>query len=356
MYIKKSILIGSLPFNNEEEAMKISLDTLSDSLISLPDGEIGEKTEQYPMGTRAAWIMTAIDRCKLDSERWSVIKQRGSIAESGYPADYKDVELLKPLLSPKEISNYINFGYDEYFSTSYPIFKELKEKYKNSNLKFTLGVPTGLGVTFATMKPITSLRYAEVFNERIATEVNNSISEADEDLLVQIEIPGELKMATMLPGFLIGLSTRGIFSLIRKLDRNVEIGLHICLGDLNNIALIKAKNLKKLVKFTNHLIKHWPSGYKLNYVHIPLAEAKKPPTTNANFYQPLQDIKLPSGVTFVAGFAHEGNSNEDNVKIYNIIQSLREDEVAVSHSCGLGRRNKEEAIKALETLKHIVEN
>ena len=51
MYIKKSILIGSLPFNNEEEAMKISLDTLSDSLISLPDGEIGEKTEQYPMGT-----------------------------------------------------------------------------------------------------------------------------------------------------------------------------------------------------------------------------------------------------------------------------------------------------------------
>ena len=54
-------------------------------------------------------------------------------------------------------------------------------------------------------------------------------------------------MATMLPGFLIGLSTRGIFSLIRKLDRNVEIGLHICLGDLNNIALIKAKNLKNVI-------------------------------------------------------------------------------------------------------------
>tara|TARA_Y100000389_G_C17385940_1_gene477035 strand:+ start:108 stop:1178 length:1071 start_codon:yes stop_codon:yes gene_type:complete len=356
MNIKKSILIGSLPFDNEKEAMKMSLDILGDSLISLPDGEIGEKTDEYPTGTRAAWIMTAINRCKLDSERWRVIKKRGNVAESGYPADYKDVEQLKPLVSPKEISNYINFGYDEYFSTSYPIFKELKEKYKNSKVKFTLGVPTGLGITFATMNPITSLRYSEVFNGRIAKEVNNAILKADDDLLVQIEIPGELKMATLLPSLIIGLSTRGIFSLIRRFDINVEIGLHICLGDLNNIALIKAKNLKKLVRFTNHIIKHWPSGYKLNYIHIPLAEAKKPPTTNADFYQPLKDIKLPPGVTFVAGFAHEGNTDEDNVKIYNTIQSLREDDVAISHSCGLGRRNREEATNALKTLKYIVEN
>ena len=353
---KKSILIGSLPFDNEKEAMKMSFDILGDSIISLPDGEIGEKTEQYPTGTRAAWIMTAIDSCKLDSKRWKVIKKRGNIAESGYPADYKDVEQLKPLVSPKEISNYINFGYDEYFSTSYPIFKELKDKYNNSKVKFTLGIPTGLGITFATMNPITSLRYAEVFNRRIAKEVNNAALNADDDLLVQIEIPGELKMATLLPSLLIGLSTRGIFSLIRRLDKNIEIGLHICLGDLNNIALIKAKNLNKLVKFANHLIKHWPSGYKLNYIHIPLAEAKKPPTTNANFYQPLKDLNIPPGVTFVAGFAHEDNTDEDNQKIYNIIQSLREDEIAISHSCGLGRRTREEANNALKTLKHIVEN
>ena len=356
MDYKKSILIGSLPFSNETEAMKIAFEKLSNSLISIPDGEIGKITEKYPNGARAAWIMTAIDRCSADTDSWSVIKERGNIASTGYPADYSEVELLKPKRTPKEMIKYISFGYDDYFESSYPIFKKLKGEFNNKKINFLLGVPTGLGVTFATMKPITSLRYAETFNEEIAIEVNRAIAIADDDLVIQIEIPGELKMASTLPSFLIGLSTRGIFSLIKKLDKSANIGIHICLGDLNNIALINPKNLKKLVKFSNHLVQKWPSGYKLKYIHFPLAEASIPPTTDKNYYKPLKDVVLPEGVEFVAGFVHEGNSNEDNMSILKTIENIRQEKIAVAHSCGLGRRTREKALLALDALKYVVEN
>jgi hypothetical protein len=37
---REALLVGSLPFANEEQAMRISIDKLGESLISLPDGEI----------------------------------------------------------------------------------------------------------------------------------------------------------------------------------------------------------------------------------------------------------------------------------------------------------------------------
>ena len=43
---RKVLLIGSLPFDNEEDAMARSLDILGEHLFSLPDGEIGEKILQ----------------------------------------------------------------------------------------------------------------------------------------------------------------------------------------------------------------------------------------------------------------------------------------------------------------------
>jgi len=53
---RKVLLVGSLPFENEEQAMQYALKLLGTNLSSLPDGEIGEKSEAYPLGTRAGWI------------------------------------------------------------------------------------------------------------------------------------------------------------------------------------------------------------------------------------------------------------------------------------------------------------
>lgn len=54
-------LVGSMPFENEETAMTNALDALGGHLHSLPDGEVGEKSAQYPKGCRSAWTQIIMD-------------------------------------------------------------------------------------------------------------------------------------------------------------------------------------------------------------------------------------------------------------------------------------------------------
>ncbi len=337
MTSRKSLLVGSLPFANETEAMRYAIEQLGDSLISLPDGEIGEITATYPKGKRAAWVMTAIDICSADTANWDIIKAQGNLVD-GFPADYGDLQKLKPKHPPSQMHRHLNFGYDEYFKQSYPVFKQLRDERQAGEVKFQVGVPTGLGITISMMRPLDALRYVDAFNKRIAHEVNEILKIAGDDVIIQIEVPAELKVAYTLPDFMMGLALRSINGLIEKIDPSAQIGVHICLGDLNNIALTRAKTLDKMVKFSNMMVEQWSPGHPLLYVHYPLAEAATAPPTDKAYYQPLSAIKLPSGTRFVAGFIHEKNSPADNQTILETIEALRGTTVDVACSCGLGRR------------------
>jgi hypothetical protein len=337
MVNRQTLLVGSMPFEDEEAAMRRALGTLGQSLIALPDGEIGEKTATYPNGNRAAWVMTAINICSQDTENWQVVRQPVNDA-NGFPKDYSGVQRLKPRRSPSEMHNYLKFGYDDYFKRSYPIFKQLRTEKGMPHLKFQVGVPTGLGISFSMMNPLDALRYSDAFNKRLAYEMNEILKIAGDDVVIQIEVPGELAMAYQLPGMLVGLALRSIYGLVKKITPKAQFGIHICLGDLNNIALVHAKTLQKMVHFSNSLVAGWPQTHNLHYVHYPLAEASDPPPLDKAFYQPLGEVRLPQGTHFVAGFIHEKRSEQEHRQLQKIIEDVRGQAVDVACSCGLGRR------------------
>ena len=71
---KRPVLpVGGLPFASEEDAMSRALDALGAVLWVLPDGEIAEKSEKYPLRNRAAWVQAIIDVCEQDTENWAVV-------------------------------------------------------------------------------------------------------------------------------------------------------------------------------------------------------------------------------------------------------------------------------------------
>ncbi len=352
MVQRQTLLVGSMPFENEEAAMQRALNALGSSLISLPDGEIGEKTAEFPNGSRSAWVMTAINICSRDTENWQVVKAPVNDA-NGFPKDYSGVQRLKPRRPPSEMHKYLKFGYDDYFKHSYPIFQKLRQEKGLPDLKFQVGIPTGLGISFSMMNPIDALRYSDAFNKRLAYEVNEILKIAGDDVVIQIEVPGELAMAYQLPGLLVGLSLRSIYGLVNKIEPKAQFGVHICLGDLNNIALVHAKTLKKMVHFSNSLVSGWPKTHKLAYVHYPLAEAATPPTLDKDFYQPLRDIRLPQGTSFIAGLIHEKRSEQDQRQLLKIIEDVRGQTVGVACSCGLGRRPAAIAQYLIETMAKV---
>lgn len=49
---RRVLLVGSLPYGDEASAMARAYELAGDRLMALPDGEIGERSDQYPRTPR----------------------------------------------------------------------------------------------------------------------------------------------------------------------------------------------------------------------------------------------------------------------------------------------------------------
>ncbi|MEP6845109.1 MAG: hypothetical protein ABI861_03870 [Panacibacter sp.] len=348
-------LVGSMPYDNEEAAMTKALNALSGHLHSLPDGEVGEKSAQYPAGCRSAWTQIIMDSMEADTENWKV-KKRAIRNSLGVPAHYAKASVLRPKKSSKEIEQFLNFKWLDYFKNSYPIYKQLKKECGLKDLKFQVGLPTGLGITMVVLGPIYGLRYAQAFNRRMAYEANEIAKIADkDDLVFQIEVPIEVIMFHMLPPVISNIVFGSITGLVKLLDPNIPIGIHLCLGDLNNESLAKIKTLKRLVSFANKLVKRLPATHKLEFMHFPLAEGKVAPVVEGSFYDELKKVKLPKYTRFIAGFVHEKLSLDEHKHLLKNIEDIRGEKIEIACSCGMGRRTPDAADQLLKIKKELVE-
>lgn len=348
-------MVGSLPFADEEKCMKRALNALGPVLFCLPDGEIGEKTPAFPKGNRIAWVVYAIEKLTQDTASWQVVKVPKRSKDDGMAVDYDSFQKLKPRHSPAEMPRHVRLGYDDFFRRSYPIFQNLRSQHGLPGLKFQLGVPTGFAMGFAFASPITWLRYTYAFNTVIAREINAALAEAGDDLIIQIEVPPELYAAYKLPAPLLSLALRPILNLLDKITPGAQIGMHLCLGDFHNEALVHPKTLDKMVAFSNLLVQAWPRQHQLAYVHYPFAEGGVAPTTDSRYYAPLADIHLPVGTRFVAGFVHEKRTLAENRHILDSIETARGQTVDIACSCGLGRRTPETATELLSLIARLTQ-
>ena len=248
------------------------------------------------------------------------------------------------------MGSHLEFGWNDAARSSYPLFQQLRQDAGRSELKFQVGLPTGVGAAFGILSPPNALRYGSAFNQRLAQEANEILGFTEPgDLVFQVEVPGELALAYKLPKQLVSVATKKLIDLVDRIDAGAPIGVHLCFGDLNNAALISVPSLEKAVGFTNDLIKRWPKKHRLAYVHFPLAEAADPPPMDRSFYEPLGDIDLPDGTRFVAGFVHDKRSDAELRQIRDHIEQIRGGPVDIACSCGLGRRDSDTAESLIDT-------
>ena len=132
--------------------MAMALEHVGEHLWALPDGEIGERTEACPGGTRSAWVQTIMDRCEADTDNWTVVRPARRNA-GGYAADYESGPRLKPKRRPRDIADHLDFGWAAAARQSHPEFLRLRREFGFDELKFQVGLPTGLGAT-SSLSPI----------------------------------------------------------------------------------------------------------------------------------------------------------------------------------------------------------
>ena len=90
-------------------------------------------------------------------------------------------------------------------------------------------------------------------------------------------------------------------------------------------------------------------------MHAPFAAADQPATTDPAFYAPLAGLRLPAGTRFAAGFAHESQALEDQLRVRRLIEDRLGHPVDVSAACGLARRTAEAGLAVLHRTAELLD-
>jgi hypothetical protein len=311
--------------------MEAALSRLAPHLLTLSDGETGP---------RAWWIGACIRNMDANPD----VEPAGG--GQGNFASYEDVPRYRlrdgATLSAANLEACL--PYEQAFTSSYPVFRELREKYGRPDLPFQVGIPGPLDLSVDAFGFEVGFdpRYYQPSLEATVAQVSKIAAAGGDDVLFQLETPAALISLAMADDAAAADTARQLAATTIQLPAAVpagtRFGVHLCLGDLNHKSMVGMRDIAPVVALANELAAAWPSERTLQFIHAPFAAADEPPTFDPAFYQPLTSLEIPDSVRFIAGCIHESLSSDKQVELLRLIEDRAGREVDVAAACGLGRR------------------
>jgi hypothetical protein len=333
-------LVGSVPAPNAVEAMQLAAGRLGTALKYLPDGETGD---------RRNWVLNIIESFR-DHPEVRVVKDGGWTS-------YDDMPRFGVRPGHRLYGAAVDLGIAKAAADARSEFEALRPQLAEG-ASFQVGIPGDLDLALFTFGPAGPVRYRRPFTEALGAAMHEVHGQFGADAIFQLEVPAELVLLARAPAparrGLAAMLGRGIGRLAQAAPPGARFGVHLCLGDMNHEALGRVTDTGPLTLLSNAIVRRWPGERTLEFIHLPLAAADDPPSTDASFYAPLAGLRLGSGMRLVAGFAHEDQDPATQFRVRRLIEDAVGRPVDVSTSCGLGRRDPTAAIAAIERVKLLL--
>lgn len=328
-------LVGSIPSATPDEAMRVALERLGPCLRWLPDGETGP---------RRNWIIHIIESLRAHPDL--------EVVRDGGWTDYEDIPRFRIRRGHRLAGESLDFGHTTAFETSFPVFRQLVAESGRDDVAFQVGMPGDFDMALFTLGPTGPFRHREPFTDAVLTEIRDIHAQAGDRVVFQLEVPAELVFVARMPPLaqpaMASYLARGITDLAAGAPEGARFGIHLCLGDMNHRALGRMRDVSPLVHLTNAIGTRWPAGRPLEFVHAPFAAAAEPPPNQRAFYQPLEGLRLDPAVAFIAGFVHEDLPLHAQQALHDHLARLLARPVGVATSCGLGRREPDDAMATMD--------
>lgn len=328
-------LVGSIPAESTEAAMREATTRLGDRLRTLPDGETGD---------RSRWIVHIVESLRAHPDL--------QVNRDGDWSDYDHATNFRVRRGHRLRGETLDFGHMAAYQDGLRVIEELRREPGLDQLAFQAGIPGDLDMALFTLGPIGAFRHRAAFTDATVREITQLHRQAGDGVVFQLELPAELVFMTKMPGPLrqamAAFLASGVARLAARSPEGARFGVHLCLGDLGHRALGRMRDVGPLVALANALLKRWPTGRPLEYVHAPFAAGIDPAPLDEAYYRPLAKLRLPDDVRFAAGFVHEDGDLDQHRRIRDIIERQLSRRVDLSAACGLGRRTPEAAHRTME--------
>lgn len=361
-------LVGSINLNSAEEVFQVVGSELGNHLYSIPDGETD--------GLRPAWVACQLHM--FTGENQELYHPNGPPADGINPHMNGDQPV--PDVNQKAEHEYeamlenIHPDYDVWAIESYKKFKAAKEAGTiPQHVKFQVSVPTPLAV----MALVVTGHREQV--ERIYTrklkECLHRIADAipHSELAIQWDVAMEFAMIEKIPGYQ-GFETVFIthfhdthdveVEVVKRLKQlelwtpdNIEIGFHMCYGDLQNKHFKEPENTQIIADLIEQLLTN--SDRKIGFIQFSVPRDRN----DTEYFQPLakkaMTLAAEQGTILFPGLIHPNDKAGSQKKIEAFKQVLSTVPEAanlkwgVASECGWGRTPRELRTSIMDISKSL---
>jgi hypothetical protein len=319
--------VGSLPLSSSIEVFQRLLTTFPSRLHRIPDGETGKR--YYFVG----W-----QRSVFEKSPWVLNGAGQRISQEPQPN-------TPIMLSPIE--------YDDFALSSYADFCNLRNQgIIPPGIRFQVCLPTPVNVVMGHIAPKYQGMVEIVYEKTLLTALRRIQDQIpSEDLAIQWDVAVEFGLIEDIdhPFF-----TKAWFShlqqglrerferLCASVDQGVEMGFHLCYGDMGHKHFIEPKDTRNLVDIAN-LISSLVQR-DINWIHMPVPKDR----TDDAYFAPLQGLESRKETKIFLGLAHPWDLIGTQKRIE--IASKVLDNFGIASECGFGRTSKDEFEAVMEVL------
>ncbi|GAA3755921.1 hypothetical protein GCM10022240_06020 [Microbacterium kribbense] len=324
-HVRGAQLVGSVNYDDAETTIRQAASILGAHLKRIPDGEPGR---------RFHWIVFQAD----------ILGQAEGIERVGdepIPLRMLDARPVRVAdgVDPASI-RLAALGYASAAIESYAIFTRLRgEGVVAAGTRFQVSLPTPLAVVGAFFPPDQRAGIEPVYRKALYRELDEILAAIPhEDLAIQwdnaVEF-GLIEQVEQIGGqpwwsgdVWDGLTARS-GEQADRVPADVEVGFHLCYGDVAEQHFIEPADAANLVRFANALVA--ASGRHVDWIHLPVPIERD----DDGYFAPLERLEIGDTELYL-GLVHREDGAEGAQR--RIATALRHvDTFGVATECGIGR-------------------
>ncbi|KAI5465126.1 hypothetical protein BGZ63DRAFT_350836 [Mariannaea sp. PMI_226] len=334
-------LVGSIPLNDAEAALRRCGEGLRGLLRSIPDGETGQRNYFV----------------KFQALNFPEVLRSGFLDETRAPKSFTDAQARQELERLV-----VDTGYDEAALKSYVIFKELQsEGVIEKDIKFQVCLPSIANVVGLLVKKDFRHIVAPIYEQALFKSLKR-IQELipHENLAIQIDLGMDLAYwedKVFEPWFSDkGYVVEYIVRMIAQVNPEVDLGIHYCYGDIERKHWAEPTSLGPIVNLHQELkeqIIREKIPRSIQWIHCPVPLSAM--DNLDNFFKPLSNLRdhlALDKTTLYLGLVHPYDLKGTQERVMAAEKVV--DEFGIATECGWGRISSQNEIESIMHICRII--
>ena len=323
------LLVGSLPADSTEHALRAGAELFGDMVFALPDGETGP---------RRAWV--GYEREQLCRPNADVEVVQETESPTGIPRHAYETPVFRIRPGVTEL-HWDSWPRIDDAIESYGVFRRLREEGAiPAGLRFQVGLPfpssalNAFKANFAGDYPVAERAYEEMVGRELVRLMS---SVPPEDLAIQWDMAYETQdIEGVLAWTSEGAWERYAGPVVRltpQIPEEVLVGYHFCYGTFPEWPMYEARDMGVLVRMANYAVAS--SGRTVDWVHM--AGPRYLRSEDRSFFRPLVDLEVGDETRVFLGVVLPVDG-EAGLKRRHATASRYLRDFGVAMYCGFGRQ------------------